>query len=142
MRIPNTPIIDVLVVGAGPAGLTLACDLARRGKTIRIIDKLKERIPISVLLSGLSLLFAYLISIPLGIYSSIRQYSIGDRLTTVGLFTLYSLRAAHLESASSGTTTQAATRSPPMATIAARPTRRSSSDGFTITHTPSARSAR
>jgi peptide/nickel transport system permease protein len=56
-----------------------------------IIDKLKERIPTSVLLSGISLLLAYLISIPLGIYSSTRQYSIGDRMTTVGLFTLNSL---------------------------------------------------
>jgi 2-polyprenyl-6-methoxyphenol hydroxylase-like FAD-dependent oxidoreductase len=29
---------DVLIVGAGPAGLTLACDLARRGVRHRIID--------------------------------------------------------------------------------------------------------
>jgi len=42
-------------------------------------------------LSGISLLLAYLISIPLGIYSSTHQYSIGDRMTTLGLFTLYSL---------------------------------------------------
>jgi 2-polyprenyl-6-methoxyphenol hydroxylase-like FAD-dependent oxidoreductase len=32
----NTPI---LIVGAGPTGLTLACDLARRGINLRIIDK-------------------------------------------------------------------------------------------------------
>jgi 2-polyprenyl-6-methoxyphenol hydroxylase-like FAD-dependent oxidoreductase len=31
---------DVLVVGAGPTGLTLACDLARRGVAVRIIDRL------------------------------------------------------------------------------------------------------
>src|ERR1700685_702135 len=30
---------DVLVVGAGPAGLTLACDLARRGVAVRIVDR-------------------------------------------------------------------------------------------------------
>jgi 2-polyprenyl-6-methoxyphenol hydroxylase-like FAD-dependent oxidoreductase len=30
---------DVLVAGAGPTGLTLACDLARRGVSVRIIDK-------------------------------------------------------------------------------------------------------
>src|SRR5205085_11425537 len=41
-----------------------------------IIDKLKERVPVSVELSGISLLFAYLISIPLGIHSATHQYSI------------------------------------------------------------------
>src|ERR1043166_354431 len=30
---------DVLVVGAGPTGLTLAVDLARRGVAVRIIDR-------------------------------------------------------------------------------------------------------
>ncbi|HEX6554695.1 MAG TPA: FAD-dependent monooxygenase [Ktedonobacteraceae bacterium] len=35
----DTQITDVLVVGAGPVGLTLAIDLARRGITCRIIDQ-------------------------------------------------------------------------------------------------------
>ena len=56
-----------------------------------IIDKLKERVPVSIKLSGTSLLLAYLISIPLGIYSATHQYSIGDRISTIILFTLYSL---------------------------------------------------
>lgn len=30
---------DVLIIGAGPTGLTLACDLARRGINVRIIEK-------------------------------------------------------------------------------------------------------
>lgn len=34
--------MDVLVVGAGAAGLTLAIDLARRGVSYRLIDKLAE----------------------------------------------------------------------------------------------------
>jgi 2-polyprenyl-6-methoxyphenol hydroxylase-like FAD-dependent oxidoreductase len=34
--------MDVLVVGAGPTGLTLAVDLARRGVGCRIIDKARE----------------------------------------------------------------------------------------------------
>jgi len=32
-------VTDVLIVGAGPTGLTLACDLARRGVAARIIDR-------------------------------------------------------------------------------------------------------
>jgi 2-polyprenyl-6-methoxyphenol hydroxylase-like FAD-dependent oxidoreductase len=31
--------VDVLIVGAGPTGLTLACELARHGVSFRIIDK-------------------------------------------------------------------------------------------------------
>ena len=31
---------DVVVVGAGPVGLVTACELARRGVSIRIVDKL------------------------------------------------------------------------------------------------------
>lgn len=33
-----TDTTDVLVVGAGPTGLTLACDLARRGVPFRLVD--------------------------------------------------------------------------------------------------------
>jgi 2-polyprenyl-6-methoxyphenol hydroxylase-like FAD-dependent oxidoreductase len=38
---PNQPAGEVpaLIAGAGPTGLTLACDLARRGVPLRIIDK-------------------------------------------------------------------------------------------------------
>ncbi len=31
---------DVVIVGAGPVGLVAACDLARRGVGVRIVDKL------------------------------------------------------------------------------------------------------
>lgn len=34
--------VDVLVCGAGAAGLTLAIELARRGVAVRIVDKIKE----------------------------------------------------------------------------------------------------
>src|SRR4051812_25870989 len=34
---------DVLVVGAGPVGLMLACELARRGVRCQIVDKRTER---------------------------------------------------------------------------------------------------
>src|SRR5262245_27996518 len=56
-----------------------------------VIDQLKERIPVSVKLAGISLTFAYLISIPLGVYSSTHQYSRSDRVLTAVLFGLYSL---------------------------------------------------
>ena len=54
-------------------------------------DKLAERIPVSLQLSGLSLLLAYLISIPLGVYSATHQYTRTDKAVTIILFTLYSL---------------------------------------------------
>jgi 2-polyprenyl-6-methoxyphenol hydroxylase-like FAD-dependent oxidoreductase len=34
----NLADIDVLIAGAGPAGLVLACDLARRGVAVRIVE--------------------------------------------------------------------------------------------------------
>jgi 2-polyprenyl-6-methoxyphenol hydroxylase-like FAD-dependent oxidoreductase len=36
---------DVLVVGAGPVGLTMAVELARHGVSCRIIDRLREALP-------------------------------------------------------------------------------------------------
>ncbi|MFK4206448.1 FAD-dependent monooxygenase [Streptomyces sp. NPDC030920] len=38
---PTSPV-PVLIVGSGPTGLTLACDLARRSVGVRIIDKSPE----------------------------------------------------------------------------------------------------
>ncbi|BCY09809.1 FAD-dependent monooxygenase [Actinoplanes sp. L3-i22] len=38
----NAEKVDVLVVGAGPVGLTLACALADNGASVRIIDKRDE----------------------------------------------------------------------------------------------------
>ncbi|MCB9895475.1 MAG: FAD-dependent monooxygenase [Planctomycetes bacterium] len=38
---------DVLIVGAGPTGLTLACSLARAGVGFHLIDKITERSPYS-----------------------------------------------------------------------------------------------
>ena len=35
----NATEVSVLIVGAGPTGLILACDLARRGVTFRIVEK-------------------------------------------------------------------------------------------------------
>jgi 2-polyprenyl-6-methoxyphenol hydroxylase-like FAD-dependent oxidoreductase len=35
----------VLIVGAGPTGLTLACELARRGVSFRLIEAVPARSP-------------------------------------------------------------------------------------------------
>src|SRR5215831_18206017 len=56
-----------------------------------IVEKLKERIPVTFKLSSISLLLAYLISIPLGVYSATRQHAAGERIITVVLFAMYSL---------------------------------------------------
>ncbi|MBL8006774.1 MAG: ABC transporter permease [Ignavibacteria bacterium] len=56
-----------------------------------VIDKIIERLPITVTISILSFTLIYLIAIPIGIYSAAKQYSFIDRTTTVILFVLYSL---------------------------------------------------
>jgi 2-polyprenyl-6-methoxyphenol hydroxylase-like FAD-dependent oxidoreductase len=41
----KSAVANVLIVGAGPVGLTLACELARHGVRCRIIDKLPTPLP-------------------------------------------------------------------------------------------------
>ena len=36
---------DVLVVGAGPVGLTMACELSRHGVRCRVVDRLPQPSP-------------------------------------------------------------------------------------------------
>jgi len=56
-----------------------------------IVDVIGEALPITLLLSFLSLGIAYLIAIPLGVFSAVRQYTRTDQAMTVGIFMLYSL---------------------------------------------------
>ena len=56
-----------------------------------IKDKIWEKVGISFTLSLLSILFAYLISIPIGIYSAYKKDSLADRGMSLILFILYSL---------------------------------------------------
>ena len=50
-----------------------------------------ERIPVSIMLAGLSIFFSYLIAIPLGIFSAVKRGTGTDKLVTVVLFILYAL---------------------------------------------------
>ncbi len=54
-------------------------------------DHIKESVPVSLIFTFISFILAYLIAIPLGIYSATHQYTTGDKVTTVILFILYSL---------------------------------------------------
>lgn len=65
-------------------------DRSNRDK-LPIKDKLIERLKVTLGLSVLSLLFAYMIAIPIGIYSVVRQYTLTDRIITLLLFMLYSM---------------------------------------------------
>lgn len=56
-----------------------------------VIDKIAERLPITVTLNVLSIFLVYLIAIPLGAWSAVRQWSFGERATTFVLFLLYSI---------------------------------------------------
>ena len=44
---------------------------------------IKERLPMTILVSLVSLIITYLIAIPIGIYSAVKQYSLGDYLFTL-----------------------------------------------------------
>lgn len=56
-----------------------------------VIDKIMERLPITMTLSFLSIFFTYLISIPIGAYSALKQWSFSERFITFILFILYSI---------------------------------------------------
>lgn len=48
-----------------------------------VVDLLMERLPLTVAISILSLLFTYVVAVPIGIYSATHQYSVGDYIFTV-----------------------------------------------------------
>ncbi len=56
-----------------------------------VIDKIKERLPITITLNLLSIFFIYSISIPIGVYSAVRQKTFKERISTFFLFILYSI---------------------------------------------------
>ena len=56
-----------------------------------VIEKIAERLPVTLVLNALSILLVYLVAIPLGAWSAIRQRSAAERATTFVLFLLYSI---------------------------------------------------
>lgn len=56
-----------------------------------VASLIAERVPYTLQLAVLALLFDALIGIGLGIYSAVKQYSVGDRVVTVGSLVIYSI---------------------------------------------------
>lgn len=52
----------------------------------KVLDKIEERLPITILINALSLFLIIIIAAPIGIISATRQYSLFDKATTVFVF--------------------------------------------------------
>ena len=48
-----------------------------------VSDILAERIPLTIVVSLASIMFSWVVAVPIGIYSAVRQYSVFDYLFTV-----------------------------------------------------------
>ena len=83
-RVPNT--------GAEPWGGLLLLDLGREMQSKEdIISEIWQRLKVTVPLSLISITLAYLIALPLGIFSVRKQGTMIDGAVTVVLFILYSI---------------------------------------------------
>ena len=56
-----------------------------------VLDLFKERVARSAYLSGISLVIAVIIALPLGIFQAVKRNSIGDNVATSAAFILYSM---------------------------------------------------
>ena len=56
-------------------------------------DKIKERLPVTLLINGLSLIVILIISIPLGVAAAVRHQSMFDQITTILVFIGYAAPA-------------------------------------------------
>lgn len=54
-------------------------------------DKIKERLPVTLLINLLSMLIIFLVAVPLGVASAVREGSLFDRATTVLVFVGYAM---------------------------------------------------
>lgn len=57
----------------------------------RVLDKIAERLPVTIQINVISIFLVYLIAIPFGIYSATHPNTFWDRLLTLVFFFLYSL---------------------------------------------------
>ncbi len=57
----------------------------------RVMDKIAERLPVTIQLNVISIFLVYLIAIPFGVYSATRPNTLPDRTLTLFFFFLYSL---------------------------------------------------
>ncbi len=73
-------------------GRLVTLDLGTTWKDGRpILEVIGEALPVTLLLSFVSIVIAYMVAIPLGVFSAVRQYSLADQISTVIVFMLYSL---------------------------------------------------
>jgi peptide/nickel transport system permease protein len=56
----------------------------------KVIDKIIERIPVTLTINILSLVLIFIVAIPIGILSATKQYSLFDKLSTVFVFVGFS----------------------------------------------------
>jgi peptide/nickel transport system permease protein len=59
----------------------------------KVIDKIKDSIPITLIIEVLSLILIFFAAIPIGVLSATRQYSLFDKVSTVFVFIGYSMPA-------------------------------------------------
>ena len=56
-----------------------------------VIDLIRERLPVTITLNLISIVIIYLISIPLGIFTAVKQGKFSDKVSSIILFMLWSL---------------------------------------------------
>ena len=59
----------------------------------KVWDKIRERLPITVLINVLSMILIIVVSVPLGVRAAVRQNSLFDQVTTVLVFLAYAAPA-------------------------------------------------
>ncbi len=59
----------------------------------KVWDKIKERLPVTILINVLSMILIIVVSIPLGVRAAVRQNSLFDQLTTILVFVAYAAPA-------------------------------------------------